>query len=156
MAGKKFQDRERAFKIWLRTRNKAEVARQLNVHISTVFKWAKEDNWDKKCEELKVQLKSHLDFLRRCADDEAIRVLAVDFAFLDYLQEKVSKLLVEGKVEPKTWKDILATQDFIFKWRFQLLGLKDTIKNMNLKNVTNIPPRMLQIDVEEKHGEQNS
>jgi len=74
----------------------------------------------------------------------------MDFAFLDFLQAKVSQALVNNQIEPKTWRDILATQDFIFKWRFQLLGLKDTLKKIGAKSVTDVPKEALSIEVEDE------
>jgi len=107
--------RKKAFKLFCQTGNKAEVARKLGVGAHLIYHWAKRDKWEECRKALAKQLEFHWDILQQAENDETLKLYLGELRFLDYLQRVVSEKILSGAVEPKTWRDILATQEFILR-----------------------------------------
>jgi len=120
--------RKEAFKLFCRYDNKAMVARKLKVSAAIVYQWSRQDEWEVKREEIRNKLKIHFDFLRSAADNETVRLIVGDIAFLNHLQEIVSEKILTQAIEPKTWRDVIETQRFISEQKEKILGQirKDT------------------------------
>lgn len=126
--GKNSDRRKEAFKLFCQTGNKAAVARKLGVSSAIVYSWARADGWEDNRKRIREQLKIQLQFLRTASDNKVVQLLSADIAFLEYLQEKVAEKIVTQAIEPKTWRDVIMTQKFIFECKEKIIGsLRDDV-----------------------------
>lgn len=120
--GKNSDRRKEAFKLFCQVGNKAAVARKLGVSSAIVYSWARADGWEDHREKIRDQLKIQLQFLRTASDNKVVQLLSADIAFLEYLQETVAEKIITQAIEPKTWRDVIMTQKFIFECKEKIIG----------------------------------
>jgi hypothetical protein len=120
--GRDPEKRQAAYKLFCRIGNKSEVARQLGLAPSVVFRWAKDDEWESRLAELKKKLTVFLNFKEQLLNNEIMSALAKDLDVLDVLQGMALEPVVQGEIRPKTWSDVLRTLDLVMKHKDRILG----------------------------------
>lgn len=118
------KDREKAFRIFVDERTFVDTAKRTGVSEKTLYKWAKEDGWDRRVTEISAELQKVIEregLEELIADDIArLKVLRVFSSMV------VRGLSREGGLTPRSLAEAINAMDYVWERQDKILGKKLT------------------------------
>jgi hypothetical protein len=126
--------KEKAFQLYRQKRNCLAVSREPGMPpSSTIYEWKKSERWDERINNCQEQLQTFLKAVDSARNPEMLADDLARWEFLNKLEGLVSRLVTEGSVKPKTWRDLLETLKFIYSERRYSIGKPVSTTETRLK-----------------------
>jgi len=123
MGQKQIERRQRAFELWRRLGSLSAVAKVPGMPpIQTLSKWKKQDKWEERKNEIQDLVRSQVEVLDEIKKSLSAEEDVKQLNFLKYLEMKVADVIIKGKVDIQTWRDVLETIRLIQNEKRLILG----------------------------------
>jgi len=134
MGQKQIERRQRAFELWRRLGSLSAVAKVPGMPpIQTLSKWKKQDKWEERRNEIQDLVRSQVEVLDEMKKSLSAEEDVKQLNFLRYLEMKVADVIIKGKVDIQTWRDVLETIRLIQNEKRLILGEPTQRSEVQLK-----------------------
>jgi len=134
MGQKQIERRQRAFELWRRLGSLSAVSKVPGMPpIQTLSKWKKQDKWEERKNELQDLVRSQVEVLDEIKKSLSAEEDVKQLNFLRYLEMKVADVIIKGKVDIQTWRDVLETIRLIQNEKRLILGEPTQRSEVQLK-----------------------
>jgi len=134
MGQKQIERRQRAFELWRRLGSLSAVAKVPGMPpIQTLSKWKKQDKWEERRNEIQDLVRSQVEVLDEIKKSLSAEEDVKQLNFLRYLEMKVADVIIKGKVDIQTWRDVLETIRLIQNEKRLILGEPTQRSEVQLK-----------------------
>lgn len=115
--------RENAFRIYRRVKDIKKVSEYPGMPDVEVLKvWKEEDRWDEKVREIEEKLETWGEVLKKLEGDALLRDDVFYYMLLNKILETTIKSMIEKRLEPENWKEVMDTIKFVFDQKRLLAG----------------------------------
>jgi len=115
--------RENAFRIYRRVKDIKKVSEYPGMPDVDVLKvWKEEDRWDEKVREIEEKLETWGEVLKKLEGDALLRDDVFYYMLLNKILETTIKSMIEKRLEPENWKEVMDTIKFVFDQKRLLAG----------------------------------
>ncbi len=126
--------RDRAFKLYCRIGNLAQVARDLSLRYGVVHGWSTKYEWKKRRESVLLKLKFFLDMKELGKDNEHAHIFQAEVEGLEYLQSVIADAMVKDDLKPRTFKEAMFGLDIVLKRKHEIFSLIERAKANSISN----------------------